>query len=121
MDGVKANAEDNEPNPDSPEKEYNSFLINRGLSYFQDTIIYANEMNCKSYLPSRMQYDFLRNVIRPRRRFSKWFKGLDKSDDIKVIMKHYGYSATKARESLPLFNRDSLDRLHKKHDKGGSV
>ena len=42
------------------EKAYNSFMVNRGLSYFNDTVIYANEMNRYAHIDSKLQYDFLR-------------------------------------------------------------
>ena len=51
-------------NPDSIEKAYVPFVINRSFSYFRDTVIFANEMNINHTLPSRMQYDFYRNMVK---------------------------------------------------------
>lgn len=104
---------------DSPEKAYVSFMVNRALSYFQDTVLFANEMNRYAALPARMQYDFFRNTIRPRRRFSKWFKAVPDDKDIQVIKEHYGYSSEKAREVLPLFTKSALTELHALRDRGG--
>ena len=56
------------------EKAYNSFMVNRSLSYFSDTAVIANEMNRYHHLDSRLQYSFLINIIRKRKRFSKWVK-----------------------------------------------
>ena len=67
---------------DITEKAYNSFMVNRGLSYFKDTVIFANEMNRNHHLDSRLQFDFLINIIRKRKRFSKWIK-----PDIQVMWK----------------------------------
>ena len=64
------------------EKDYNAFMVNRGLSYFPDTVIYANEMNRFHHLDSRLQYLFLINIVRKRNRFSKWNKASE-SEDIK--------------------------------------
>ena len=120
MEGVSA--EDSSlPDPDSPEKAYTPFMVNRGLSYFQDTILYANEMNRHAHLPVRMQYDFLRHGIRPRKRFSKWFKAIPNSADVEIIMKHYGYSSERAQEVLHLFSEDQLADLHAQHDRGGKA
>ena len=47
---------------DIAEKQYNSYIINKGLSYFIDTIFPANEMNLNSHIPNRMEYDFLINI-----------------------------------------------------------
>lgn len=59
---------------DMIEKSYNSFMINRSLSYFPDTVGLANVMNRYHHIDSKLQYHFLINIIRKRRRFSKWFK-----------------------------------------------
>jgi len=61
-------------NDELAEKQYNAFLINRGLSYFQDTVALANEMNQRADLDYKMQYEFLLNLVRKRKRFSKWHK-----------------------------------------------
>ena len=46
------------------EKDYNAFMVNRGLSYFPDTVLYANEMNKFHHLGGRLQYSFLINTIK---------------------------------------------------------
>ena len=48
------------------EKDYIPFLINRGLSFFQDTVIQVNEMNRLHFLDNKLQFDYLLNNIRPR-------------------------------------------------------
>jgi hypothetical protein len=59
---------------DLTEKEYNSFIVNRSLSNFSDTVLYANEMNINHHLDARLQFDFFINIIKKRKRFSKWNK-----------------------------------------------
>tara|TARA_Y100001935_G_C16962956_1_gene340325 strand:- start:6 stop:386 length:381 start_codon:yes stop_codon:yes gene_type:complete len=103
---------------DLAEKDYNAFMVNRGLSYYNDTVIYANEMNKNSHIDSRLQFDFLKQIIRKRKRFSKWNKA-DKSADIEVIKEYYGYSRDKAYQVLPLLSKDKIDHLQKKISKGG--
>ena len=76
-------------------------------------------MNMNYHLPARMQYDFYKNALRPRKRFSKWFKAIPNSADIKIIMDHYSYSSEKARNVLDLFDKDELKALHRLHEKGG--
>jgi hypothetical protein len=115
-----ANNDDEGANPDSLDKQYVSFMINRGLSYFSDTIHYANEMNINHTLPAKMQYDFYRNIIRPRKRFSKWAKKEDDSSDIKVVMSYYNYSSDKAREIIDLLSSDDLEAIRAKSNKGGT-
>jgi len=106
-------------NPDSPDKAYVPFMINRGLSYFKDTILFANEMNIHHNIPNRMQYDFYRNIVTAKRRFSKWGKKANVMKDVEIIQKEYGYSREKAEAVYPLFNKNEINKLYKKHDKGG--
>ena len=106
-------------NPDSIEKAYVPFVINRSLSYFKDTVIFANEMNINHTLPNRMQYDFYRNMVTAKHRFSKWSKKADTTADVKIIQKEYGYSREKAEAVYALFSNDEINKLYKKHDKGG--
>jgi hypothetical protein len=108
------------PDPFRADRQYVPFMVNRGLSYFNDTILFANEMNMHASLPAKMQYDFLKGAIRPRKRFSKWSKKADDNADIKNIMTEYDYSAEKARQILPLFTQTQLETLKTKHDVGGT-
>ena len=101
------------------EKDYNAFMVNRGLSYFPDTVIYANEMNKFHHLDSRLQYTFLINIIRKRNRFSKWNKS-DESEDINAIKEYYGYSNEKARDVLPLLSNENLNIIKGKIFHGGT-
>jgi len=105
--------------PDSPSKAYVPFVINRSLSYFQDTVLIANEMNRHHALPPKMQYDFLCSMVRPRKRFSKWTKKSPDPIEISAIMEYYGYSAHRAREAYELLSPDQLQLLIKATDKGG--
>jgi len=100
------------------EKDYNAFMVNRGLSYFPDTVIYANEMNKFHHLDSRLQYHFLINTIRKRNRFSKWNKSIE-SENINVIKQYYGYSNEKARDVLPLLSNENLKTIRGKIQHGG--
>tara|TARA_Y100000758_G_scaffold285999_1_gene236477 strand:- start:119 stop:490 length:372 start_codon:yes stop_codon:yes gene_type:complete len=100
------------------EKDYNAFMVNRGLSYFPDTVIYANEMNKFHHLDSRLQYQFLINTIRKRNRFSKWNKSIE-SKNINAIKKYYNYSNEKARDVLPLLSNENLNTIRGRINYGG--
>ena len=103
---------------DVAESKYNPFLVNRGLSYFVDTVLYANEMNLHNHIDKRMQFDFLQSSIRKKKRFSKWAKA-EKVTDLEVVKEYYGYSNEKAKAILPLLNDEQLDTLKLKLNKGG--
>ena len=100
------------------EKHYNSFVINRSLSYFPDTVAIANEMNKYHHLDSRLQFSFLINIIRKRKRFSKWIKP-EIENDVEVVKRYYGYSNEKARQILPLFTPQQIQIIRNKVNKGG--
>ncbi|WJZ48376.1 clamp loader of DNA polymerase [Synechococcus phage DSL-LC02] len=103
---------------DSNEKEYPPYIINRCLSGFLDTIMYANEMNKYSSLPNRLQYDFFINSLRKRKRFSPWLKK-DKIQDLDAVKSYYGYSIEKAQQALRILNKEQLDYIKQKLDVGG--
>ena len=100
------------------EKHYNSFVINRSLSYFPDTVAIANEMNKYHHLDSRLQFSFLINIIRKRKRFSKWIKP-EIQNDVEVVKRYYGYSNEKARQILPLLTPQQIQIIRNKVNKGG--
>ena len=102
---------------DDCEKAYNSFMVNRGLSYFQDTIIVTNEMNRHHQIDNKLQYHFLINMIRNRKRFSKWAKAT-KQSDIDAVKEYYGYSNEKARQAMTLLSPDQITSIKNKVSKG---
>lgn len=97
---------------------YNSYIINRSLSYFPDTVAFANELNTRHHLDNKLQYHFLINIIRKRKRFSKWIKP-DLVSDMEVVKQYYGYSNDKARQILQLLSPEQIEELKKKVSKGG--
>ena len=103
---------------DLAEKSYNSFMVNRGLSYFSDTVLMANEMNRYHHIDNRLQFDFFINIIRKKKRFSKWNKP-EIVSDVEVVKQYYGYSNEKSRQVLSLLTSKQIDELKKKVYKGG--
>ena len=100
------------------EETYNPYMINRSLSYFNDTILAVNEMNRLHCLDKKLQYSFLINIVRKRKRFSKWNKP-ELEDDVEVVKEYYGYSNEKARQALPLLSSEQRNELREKVSKGG--
>ena len=104
---------------DITEREYNSFVTNRSLSYFPDTVLLANEMNRYHHIDNRLQFDFLINIVIKKRRFSKWIKP-ETVSDVEVVKEYYGYSNEKAKQALTLLTNEQIDLLKKKVYKGGT-
>ena len=100
-------------------RKYPAFVINKCLSSFTDTVLYANEMNKNSHLPPRMQYDFLINSVKPRKRFSPWTRK-DSIDYLDVVKEYYGYNDDKALQALRILTKDQLDKISYLLRKGGN-
>jgi hypothetical protein len=103
---------------DWSEKQYNAFIVNKSLSYGADTVIYANEMNARPHLDRRLQFDFLINTVRPRKRYNKWLKA-ETVDVLATVQEYYGYSIDKARQVLPLLSDSQLEHMKNKLNRGG--
>jgi len=112
---TKKNLMDEDP---MTENEYHPFVVNRTLSYFLDTVLYANEANIRNTADKKLQFDLLLNSIRSNRRFSRWLKP-DEDKDIDAIKEYYGYSNQKAKEVLGLLTGEQLSFIHKRLSKGG--
>ena len=106
-------------NDELSEKLYKPFLTNRSLSYFQDCVLYANEMNMRPHLENKLQYEYFLNSLRKRKRKgSKW--GKDKPDaTVEMIMEYFGYGRAKAEQVLRVLTDEQLAMIEVALDKGG--
>ena len=100
-------------------KKYPAYVVNRCLSSFTDTVLYANEMNKNSHLPPKMQYDFFINSVKPRKRFSPWARK-DSIDYLDIVKEYYGYNDDKALQALRILTKDQLDKISYLLRKGGN-
>ena len=100
------------------EKSYSPFLTNRALSYHNDTVFFANEMNTRHHLDNLLQFDFLLNIVRPKKRYAKWSKK-DNDGDVLVVKEFFGYSQTKAQQALTILTPEQLTAIRIKLQKGG--
>lgn len=98
------------------EHELNSFMLNRGFSFFPDTIFLANEANVLN-LSGKNHYDFLYYTVDKKKRFSKWFKE-EKNDDVDFIMEIFDITANKAKEYLSVLSDEDLQELKDIYMKG---
>ena len=100
------------------EKKYSPFIVNRGLSFFMDTIFQINEMNRSYHLDSRLQFDYLLNSIRKKKRYSKWLKP-EKLDNLEIIKEYYGFGNEKAKDALKIISEEQLGYIRTKLNQGG--
>jgi len=100
-------------------KDYSAFLVNKSLSFFPDTILYANEMNYRAGTPADWQFCFLLNSIPKKKRYSKWFKKSVETEDFRLVKEYYGYSDEKTKQALDILTEDQLVMIKEKLFKGG--
>jgi|TARA_B110000211_G_scaffold55827_1_gene62173 hypothetical protein len=122
-DYLKAINETKEPLLDTKdetwEKKYSPFIINRCMSMFYDTIMHTNEMNGLHFLPKRMQFHYLINSVRTKKRFGGKWLSQTKFKDLELVKEYYGYSNAKAKEALSLLSSDQIDNIKLSLNKGG--
>ena len=104
---------------EASERSYTPFFVNKALSYFPETIMYANEVNRISHADNIMQNDYFLNTIRPGKRYSKWHKK-EVSEQLDVIQEYYQVSYSKALEIRSVLTQDQLDLIRTKIIKGGN-
>ena len=102
-------------------KKYPPYIINRCLSQHIDTIIMANEMNQRHGLDKKLQFHFLINSIRKRKRFGGKWTSTNRSKNLDLIKEYYGYSNAKARVALDILTKEQIDLIKDSLNKGGRI
>ena len=115
---TKADIIKDNDNPELIEKQYNAYIVNRGFTNFEDTILHANEMNQRHELFPAAQFDYYRAVLRKRKRFSKWPKA-DKDINLDAIQEVYQCNRTVAKQYLKVLNEEQLKSVHARLVTGG--
>lgn len=105
--------------PEQIEKQYNAFIINRGFSLYEDTILHANEMNKHPGLYKDAQYKYYLGALRPRKRFNKWPK-YPKDVVLDTIQKCYQCNRTVAKHFASILTSENITVINKIMDPGGS-
>ena len=100
------------------EKKYPPFIVNKCVYPFQDTIMLVNEINQLPHLDKKLQFDFLLNSVRSRRRFTPWLKA-SRIEDLEYVKEYYGYSNDKAKQALDILTDEQIATVKQKLRKGG--
>ena len=100
------------------EKKYSPYIINKCLAPFNDTIMLVNEMNMRHHLDTKLQYDFLLNTIRSKKRYAPWIKA-DKLKDLEYVKEYFGYSNAKAKDALQILDNEQITTIKNSLNKGG--
>ena len=100
------------------EKKYPPFIVNKCLAPFPDTIFLVNEMNINPHLDKKLQFDFLLNTLRTRKRYTPWLKA-SKQKNLEYVKEYYGYNNEKAKSALKILNDDQIKTIKNSLNKGG--
>ena len=100
------------------EKKYAPFIVNKCVAPFQDTIMLVNEINQRHHLDKKLQFDFLLNSLRTRKRFTPWAKA-SKNKNLDIIKEYYGYSNEKAKSALDILNDEQIKTIKDSLNKDG--
>ena len=100
------------------EKKYPAYIINKCIAPFQDTIFLVNEMNRNHHIDNKLQFDFLLNSLRKRKRYTPWLKA-KKEKYLECIKEYYGYNNEKAKSALHILNDEQIKTIMDRLNKGG--
>ena len=99
-------------------KKYPPFIVNKCLAPFPDTIQLVNEINQYHHLDKKLQFDFLINSLRPRKRYTPWLKAT-KLENLEYVKEFYGYNNEKAKVALDILDDEQISAIKQKMRKGG--
>ena len=101
------------------EKKYPAWVVNRALYAHSDTILLVNEMNVNNHLDAKLQFDFLLNSTRSRKRYAPWLK-TSKIKNLELVKEYFGYNDQKAKDALVILTDDDIDHIRSKLNRGGN-
>lgn len=97
---------------------YQPYIINKCLSAHLDTVLFANEMNQYPFLKKDMQYLYYLHSIRKRKRYSPWVKKVNE-ENLELVKEYYNYNDEKAMDALSILNREEINFIKQRLNKGG--
>ena len=103
---------------DQWEKKYPPFIVNKCVAPFPDTVMLLNEINQLHHLDNKLQFDFLINSLRPRKRYTPWLKAT-KLENLEYVKEYYGYNNEKAKAALDILNDEQISAIKTRLNKGG--
>ena len=99
-------------------KKYPSYIVNKCIAPFPDSVMLVNEINQLHHLDKKLQFDFLINSLRPRKRYAPWMKA-KKLESLEYVKEFYGYNNEKAKAALDILNDEQISAIKERLNKGG--
>jgi Bacteriophage clamp loader A subunit len=104
---------------DLDEKDYSPFVVNKGMSFMQECVPFANEMNRYYDLDKKMQHDFYYYGVPKGKRFGKWLKKEANDSSVALLMDYFNINNLQAQKYLDLLSDEQLEIIKNKMSKGG--
>lgn len=101
------------------EKQYEPFMINRGLAQNIDTLLTADRLNQLHHLPKDLQYRYALADIPQKKRYGKWSKKPEVNPDIELICNYYEVNREVAQGYLRLLKPEDIEDIRERMSGGG--
>lgn len=92
------------------EEDYHKYLTQRSFSYHADSVIIANEVNKYPDIDNKLHYYFLKGMLRPAKRYSKWWKPVT-HEKVSTISKFYDMPMKQAYDIETFFNDEEIEEM----------
>ena len=99
-------------------KKYPPYIVNKCIAPFPDSVMLVNEINQLHHLDKKLQFDFLINSLRSRKRYAPWMKA-KKLKSLEYVKEFYGYNNEKAKAALDILNDEQISAIKERLNKGG--
>src|SRR5210317_1909011 len=101
------------------EKKYPPYIVNKCLSMHWDCLAAANEINTYHFLDKKLQFHFLINSIRKKKRFGGKWLSQTKLKNLEYVKEYYGFGNEKAKEALNILKDEQIEFIKEALNKGG--
>lgn len=98
----------------------NTFMLNRAMSNNFDTVFFADEANGFTGTDLYAQYLFYYYSVPKKKRYGKWEKKAEQSDNLKLVMDVYQVSEKRALEYLSILTEEQIEQLVASRNTGGT-
>lgn len=100
------------------DKDYKPFVVNKMVSGYRDTVLFAEEMTISYDISSRDQM-FLYMMMLPKKKRRALWSQPKKNEDLDVVMKYYNITQEKAEPYMRILTADQIDELKERLNIGG--
>lgn len=91
---------------------YVPFFVNRALAQHKNTILIAQELNLLPTLSLEQHYNYAYNSVQKGKRYGKWSKKEDYTDEEQNISKFFNVSLELAREYRTVISAKDLEKIN---------